>query len=99
LGGKEWVKEGLEEGFHRLHPFRGSLLPTAEIQTHHGAKEGHSTLDQGNVVSVGPVSNRARDLRIRSPEERGLRKGNGEAKRRREVVEALKEGGGLLDVC
>jgi len=72
------------------------LPPTEGIQTHHGAKEGHRAKDKRNGVSIGPGTDSDRDLLVRGPEERGLRKGNGEAEGVRKGVKALVKYGSLL---
>ena len=96
MGGEERMKKGLEEGLHGLDALGGRLPTEDSIQTHHGAKEGHCTAKKRDVVRDGPTFNSARNFLFRGPEKRRLRKGEGEPKGGREIIEPLKEKGRLF---
>ena len=72
------------------------LPPKLQIKTNHRAKERHRAAHERNVIASCPELNVVRDRQVRGPENRRLRKREGEAKRWRQSAQALKEDGDLL---
>jgi len=95
-GGELGVPERMEEGLHGCYTLGGKLPPKVQIKPNHRAKERHCTAHERNVIAICPALNAVRDRQVRAPQNRGLGKREGKAKRWRQSGQALKENGDLL---
>jgi hypothetical protein len=90
------MPESTEEGLHGLDTVSSRLPPKFRIKTHHGAQERHRAAHERNATVSCPLLNGVRHGHVRGPEKRGLGKREGEAKRGRHSLEALKKDSNLL---